>query len=314
MASSKKIFVTGASGFVGREICRKLLDDGYSVTALLRQGSSLPYSLQKNDRIAIRRGNVTSYHSFADAMKDHHAVINLVGIIREFPKTGITFKNLHVNATRNVIHAAQEAGVKRFLQMSALGTTRYAVSEYHKTKWEGETIVRKSGLDYSIFRPSIIYGEHDNLTNMIADMIRKFRTFPLIGGGKTLLQPISVEDIAYGFVNSIDKLISVGKTYDVGGFEKIRFSDMVGLIARALGKSVFLPIVPVFMVKPVVKAMQNKSWFPLTTTQLQMLLEDNITDDTMFKDDLKLITTPFKEGISQYLSPQLKKENIQFSE
>ena len=301
MKQTNRIFVTGASGFIGREICAKLLDVGYYLTVLRRKGSHLPYPLNSDDRVQIQSGDVMKPSTYASAMENHHAVIHLVGIIRQFPEKNITFEKLHTEATGNVLSAAIRAGVNRFLHMSALGTGRTAINPYHSTKWEAEEIVRQSKIEFTIFRPSIVYGKHDSFTNMIADMIRKYHMFPLIGGGKSKLQPIAVEDVAKGFIRALNEIHSIGRTYDIGGPEKFKFAEMVKLIAKACKTWVLTPYAPVSNMKFMAKAFGGKSWFPLTPTQLEMLMEDNVTNDKMYFTDFQIAPTPFAEGIAKYL-------------
>ncbi|NIQ96450.1 MAG: NAD(P)H-binding protein, partial [Desulfuromonadales bacterium] len=112
------------------------------------------------------------------------AVIHLVGIIREFPGKGVTFKKLHTEATRNALAAAAECGVGRFLQMSANGTRANADTGYHQTKWQAEEAVRSSSLDWTIFRPSLIYGKDGEFVTMMKELVSKLPVVPVIGDGK----------------------------------------------------------------------------------------------------------------------------------
>ena len=297
MSRIRRIFLTGGSGFVGKTIIRHLLNEGYHVTTLSRSKSSVPLSLRNDDRLSVHQGDITNPGSFIDAVRDHEAVINLVGIIREKRSSGITFRKVHVDGTRNAVDAALKAGVRRFIQMSALGASENAESEYHKTKWEAEEIVRHSGLDFTIFRPSIIMGENGEFLNLLAESIRKFRMFPLINGGTSLMQPVMVDDVADGFVRCIDLKNSTGKTYEAGGLQKYQFKQIIHLIADALELRVYTPSVPLRMVKPFVRVFENQSWFPLTMDQLTMLLKDNVTDSTMFFDDLDIHPVDFAQAL-----------------
>src|SRR5690348_4575534 len=144
-----KVFVTGATGFVGGAIVQQLQQEGHSVRMLVRNKSLGETRAPTGADIHI--GNVLDAESLRGALKGTDAVIHLVGIISEVGQS--TFENIHVRGTGNVVAAAKGQGIKRFLHMSALGTRANAVSRYHKTKWEAEEIVRCSGLEYTIFRP-----------------------------------------------------------------------------------------------------------------------------------------------------------------
>lgn len=297
----KRIFLTGASGFIGREICSRLLDSQYEVTALLRKGSILPSILRDKESLKVHKGDITDPLSLRGALDNHDAVIHLVGIIREFPAKQITFQKMHVESTRNMIKIAESAGVKRFLHMSALGTRKNAKSRYHQTKWDAEMLLRNSKLDYTIFRPSIVFGRNDQFTNMIANIIRRFHLFPLIGGGKGKMQPIAIDDVAEGLIKALEWYPSVGRIYEIGGYEIYQFADLVKEIARACNTWCITPYAPISIMRTFARLFGNYSWFPITPSQIQMLTEDNTTDSQSFFEDFTIAPISFKKGIRSYL-------------
>ena len=126
---------------------------------------------------------------------------------------------VNVEGTVNVLEAAKKAGVKRYLHMSALGTRPNARSRYHQTKWAAEEAVRKSGLAWTIFRPSMIYGPHDISINVLAKLLRRSPFVPIFGKGTARIQPISIENVAKCFVAAIKNDETIGKTYDLAGPE-----------------------------------------------------------------------------------------------
>ncbi len=294
-----KVFVTGATGFVGREIVQRLQQSGHQVRALL-------HSLHKMEplpRLETVVGDTTDPISLEGKLTGCDAVINLVGIIREFPARGVTFERLHTESTRNLLQAAEQQGVKRFLQMSANGSRSDAVTGYHKTKWAAEQLVRQSGLDWTIFRPSLIFGAGDQFVNLLAGLIRKLPVTPVMGDGQYRLQPVSVKDIAAGFVNALDNSVSFGKIYQCGGPEVYTYNEILDLIAAALGrKSVCKLHHPLAIMKPLVAALQSIPLFPMTSEQLQMLLEENICNPSPWRDELQIELQSFPDGIAEYLS------------
>ena len=158
-----KIFLTGSTGFVGKRILRDLLENNYQVRCLVRKGSEQKISHYKNPvlvktGIDIVNGDITDAASLDGKLVGCDAVINLVGIIREFSGKGITFEKLHYEGTANLVKAARLQKVRRFIQMSALGARPDGKTQYQQTKYRAEECVRTSGLDYTIFRPSIIFG------------------------------------------------------------------------------------------------------------------------------------------------------------
>jgi len=226
-----------------------------------------------------------------------------VGIIREFSGRGATFERLHVEATRNVISAARDAGVKRYLQMSSLGTRPGAVSGYHRSKFRAEEEVRSSGLDWTIFRPSVIYGPKDEFVNMLAGYIRSFPAVPVIGDGTYRLQPISADDVARCFAMALEMPVSTGKTYELCGPDRLRYVDMLDAIGRALGKGHVTKIYnPLPLMKVVVPLLQRFSFFPLTMDQLTMLIEESICDGG-WRETFGFEPERFEAGIARYLKP-----------
>src|ERR1700677_1459780 len=150
----ERVFVTGGSGFVGSAILQELSRRNIPATALVNR-RNLPAA---GGDVVSFKGDIFDPGSLGEGMEDCRAVIHLVGIILEKPGEGITFERMHVESTRRVVEAAKKAGIRRLIHMSALGVRPEAVSDYHKTKWRGEEIVRGSGLEWPIFRPSMIHG------------------------------------------------------------------------------------------------------------------------------------------------------------
>src|SRR5437588_8095982 len=145
-----KVFRTGATGFVGSHLLRRLVNENHTVRALVRNIQSA--SSIKNDKVELIDGDVTQGTGLDAGMKDCDAIIHLVGIIME--TRGATFEKIHHIGTRNVVEAAWRNQVSRFVQMSALGVRANGVSEYQTSKWKGEEAVRQSGIPYCILRPS----------------------------------------------------------------------------------------------------------------------------------------------------------------
>lgn len=294
-----KVFITGGSGFVGQEIIHHLFKAGYSVRALVRAKGDLVH-LNEIEEVF---GDTTEPESLRDQLCGCDAVIHLVGIIREFPNKKVTFENLHVKSTANVVQAATDQGVKRYLQMSANGTREYAVSKYHQTKWEAEEIVRKSDLDWTIFRPSLIYGPKDQFINMLAQLIKVLPVVPVMGDGTYQLQPVNVTDVANGFVTALNKEKTVGKTYQCCGPQAYSYDQLLDIIAQTLGLVAGARKIhqPLWLMKPIVAALQAIPPFPMTSDQLQMLLEGNTCSDSCWQDDLCLELHDFSSSIRAWL-------------
>ena len=281
-----KVFITGGSGFVGRVIIQHLIDSQHTVRALVRS----PDDLQNFKTIETVVGNTTQPETLCGHLSDCDAVIHLVGIIREFKTKGVTFETLHIESTRSILQAAQEQGVKRYLHMSANGTRENAVTRYHQSKWQGESLVRHSQLDWTIFRPSLIYGQNDQFINMLSKLIRTLPLMPVMGDGQYQLQPVSVIDIADGFVTALNAPEASGKTYSCCGKQILSYDQLLDVIAQSMGQVAGVRKIhqPLWLMKPIVSILQTLPLFPMTSDQLQMLLEGNVCNDPSWASDLKI--------------------------
>jgi len=291
-----RIFVTGATGFVGKAVVRALQTHGFIVRCLVRPGSE--QDLRGFEAIERVPGNVLIPHGLVDSIEGCAAVIHLVGIIREHPGRGVTFERLHAVATVNMVEATKAAGVHRYLQMSALGTRRDARARYHRTKWEAEEAVRRSGLQWTIFRPSVIYGLGDGFVTMLARMMRRLPVVPVIGDGKYQLQPVAVEQVAEAFSRALEREATVGQTYEVGGPRPYPFTEILDLIGAALGKRTVRKVYqPIRVMRPLVACFEYLPFFPLTSDQLLMLEENNVCDPTPFFKTFDLEPLEFPDGL-----------------
>lgn len=294
-----KIFVTGASGFVGQAVVTKLLDAGHDVRALSHRNKKSP----EHPRLTMASGDTTDFESLKNTLEGCDAVIHLVGIIREFPAKGITFERLHTESTRNILAAARDQGLKRYLHMSANGARKQGKTVYHRTKWAAEELVRKSGLDWTIFRPSLIYGPGDAFINMLAGLIRRLPVVPVFGDGNYQLQPVHVDDVAKAFTAALDRSACFGQTYCCCGPRVYSYDQLLDIIARALNKKTACKLHhPLALIRPLVNVMQSFPLFPITGDQLQMLLEGNTCqDDSRWTKELKIEPALLEEAIEDYL-------------
>lgn len=232
------------------------------------------------------------------------AIVHLVGIIRERPARGVTFERLHVDATRNVLELARKAGVPRYVHMSALGTRPGARARCHRTKWAAEQAVRASGLDWTIFRPSIIFGHGDAFVSVLARVIRRLPVVPVLGHGRYRIQPIPVEQVAEGFARAIRTPASSRATYEVAGPVPYAFVDVLDEIARALGRprarTMHVPLAPIRLATTL---FERLPFYPLSSDQLTMLEEESVGDPGRFFGDFGLPPEPLPVGLRRMFAP-----------
>lgn len=294
------VIVTGGTGFIGGHVVRQLMSSGHDVSVLVRPNSA--HGIEALPGMTkIIDGDVLD-EDLQDRLPDADAFIHLVGIIREAPRKGITYERLHVESTKNAINAATHRGIRRFVHMSALGASPEGPTEYFRSKGRAEALVRASGLDWTIFRPSVVFGPGDDFVNMLGGQVRVFPVVPVIGDGTYTLQPVAVDDVASGIVDALKQPESINQTFCVSGPETMSYDDLLDTIARGLGKKRARKAhVPLGLMRPTIRAMEGLSFFPITTDQLTMLLESNACDPTPFFKTFGIAPTRFEQGISEYL-------------
>ena len=183
------------------------------------------------------------------------------------------------------------------------GTRSDGEAQYHTTKWQAEEAVRASGLDWTIFQPSLIFGPGGEFVNMLADLIRKMPVVPVIGDGRYRMQPVAVEQVAESFVKALSMPETVGQTYQLGGAEAYPYDEILDLTGAAIGKEKLAKAhQPLFMVKPMVKMMEHMASFPLTSEQLTMLLEGNVCDPAEWAEAFAIDPVSYAAGIERCFS------------
>lgn len=293
------ILVTGATGFVGSNLIAQLLKDGHTVRAFVRNpGRAANRALRGCEVVA---GDITVPASLLEALfPPVTAVIHLVGILAE--TDGATFNKIHIDGLRNVVNACIAKDVRRFIHISALGTRPDGRSNYHKTKWAAEEILRASGLEYTIFRPSVIFGAEDRFTNLFAHIIKTTPVVIIPGGGQNRMQPVFVKDVVRAVSLSIEGGWTKGKTYEIGGKDVFTFDEVIDLIAAAVGRrrlKAHFPMPLMRVIAALVERLLPKP--PITRDQLLMLEEDNVTVDNALTRDFGITPVPFAEGMTTYL-------------
>lgn len=272
-----RIFIAGGTGFVGKSLRAALA--GRPLRLLVRDRAR--YASLASADVELVEGDVTLAETLKGAVDGCEAVISLAGIIEE--TGGATFDSVIRQGNVNLVAAAKRAGVGRYLLMSAMGVRHDPAFPYFEAKWQAEQAVEESGLLWTIFRPSVIFGPGDGFINTLAGLVRRAPIVPVVGSGQTKFQPVAVEDVAASFVEALDDPATVGQTFELGGPEILTYEELLDLIAAKLGKRKPKVHVPAGLMKPVVKLakpLPKALRPPVTEEQLKMLAIDNCTDDS----------------------------------
>lgn len=301
-----KVLVTGGTGFVGTHLVNELLRRKHEVTALSRRSGATRNRYNRPVKTAI--GDVLVPATLTRACAGQEAVIHLVAVIWE--KGGQTFDRVHRVAVENVVAAARAAGIGRLLHMSAMGSSEDSPSEYGRSKAAGEKVVRESGLDWTIIRPSIIFGPGDGFVSLLAGIIRRNPGFiPVIGPGTTRFQPVSVHDVARVYADALEKPETVGRAFEVGGPDTFTLNEIYREIAVAVGKPrkplVHFPLWWGRFLAARFEGLAKRGWIeapPLTRDQLESLSRDNTADISQTIAVFGESWRDFRTGIREYLS------------
>lgn len=237
----------------------------------------------------------------AQGMEGCEAVFNLAGIIRDFPDEGTTFRKVHIDFTRQLIDACEAAGVKRYLHMSALGVDSGLKVGYNTSKLAAENIVRESGLEWTIFRPSLIFGPGDRFAVEFAGWMRRGRPIPVIGRGDYRLMPVGRTDLCRGMVKLISNENSIGKTYNIGGPERLSYIDILRIIEKSSGAKMRLVKLSAFLIESAAAVMGGFRWFPASKDMIRMLLKESITEEADFWRDTGIQARKLADALPEYL-------------
>jgi len=298
------ILVTGGTGFVGSHLIKRMRQEGFPVRALVRNPAKA--TVLRNLGVEVLPGDVADKSSLEKAVQGIERVVHLVGIIQEAP--GATFRGVHVDGTRNLTEAARKAGVRHFLYQSALGTRANATSRYHRTKWEAEELVRGSGIPSTILRPSLIYGPGDQFTIRLSEMIRLSPVLPVIGSGRSKVQPLFINDMASCIMKAVSSDAYVNELYELGGPEQLSYEEVTRAIAAALGISRPALHLPLFFMQSMAQVMETVlPKPPVTTDQLIMLQEDTVCSMKDIRDAFGVEPITFQKGLSTFLNQQPEK-------
>ncbi len=292
------ILVTGGTGFVGPKIVHALREREQAVRSLVRRTNNRSAATLASWGSEVVQGDMGDAASLRRAVEGAEAVVHLVSIRQG---SDDDFRRVMEQGTRDLVTAAKDAGVRRFVLMSALGTseeTKDLVPYYH-SKWETEQVVRGSGIEHVIFRPSFIFARDGGILPTFRKLARVAPVTPIIGSGKQRIQPIWVDDVAAYFAASMDRPEAANKTFELGGPDAVTWNEFWERLKRALGQrrpSVHVPIQLMRLNALVTERLPGN--IPLTRDLLTMLEHgDNVATNADAVQTFGLPLVPLDEQL-----------------
>jgi len=269
------VLVAGGTGFIGRHLCTALRSRGHDVTALARE----PDDDDLPDGVTVAVGDVTAYDSIEDAFEGQDAVVNLVALEPMFAPSGGEgmHERVHLGGTEHCIQAAETHDVDRFVQLSALGADPDGETHYIRAKGKAERSVQVSKLEWTIFRPSVVFGDGSGFLSFTRKLTPPLLA-PLPGGGRTRFQPIYVGELVSMLADALEEDGHVGETYEIAGPEVLTLREIAKLVRRARGQSVTVVPVPMALAGLGLTVAGAIPGFPMGRDQYRSLRFDNTTE------------------------------------
>jgi NADH dehydrogenase len=299
------VLVIGGAGFIGRHIVARLVERSMRVTVPVRRRARARHLILL-PTVDVVEADVHDDAVLSRLTQDQDAVINLVGILQGSRGSpyGPEFAQAHVELPRRIVAACGEAGVGRLLHMSALGADPRGPSMYQRSKGDGEAIVRASRLDWTIFKPSVVFGPEDKFLNMFAQLARFFPVLP-VGGASVRFQPIWVGDVADAFCNALGNRETCGRAYELAGPRIYTLRELVEFAARASGHPRPVISLPGAAARLQAMLMELAPGEPLMSRDnLDSMQVDNIASKQPFEPapELNIELTPMEAEAPIYLS------------
>ena len=307
-----KVALFGGTGFVGAYIAEELLKNNHDPHLLVRPGSE--HKVFQHDKCKVNIGDLRDFETIELIVKDSDAVIYNIGIIRQFPKKGITFEAIHFEGAKHCIDVAKYFGIKRFILMSA-NEVKYDGTVYQSTKFLADQYLKNTSLDWTIFRPSLIFGNpkgrqefcsqlRDDMLSLPLPTPLFFKGFNPWNAGQFAMSPIHVKDVASVFVKALNMKKTIGKIYELGGPESYNWIQLIDIISAASGKNKWKIPAPVTPIKLAASIFERFPFFPITKDQLTMLLEGNTCDSTSSFKFFEIDPISFSTENLEYLAPK----------
>ena len=299
---SVNIAVAGGTGFLGREIARALLAAGHNVSVLSR---TKPRESLLDPSPGWVQADVTAAAELASALRGFEVVVDAVQFPNspmENPKKGHTFEKVDLGGTKNLVDAARVADVGHFIGLSGVGAAEDARYHWLRFKWQEEQHIIASGLTYTIFRPSWVYGPGDVSLNRFLGFARFLPFVPVIGNGKTRINPLFVGDLAEHVAAAVGNQSAMNRLFEIGGPAVLAMDQVVRTALGVMGKRRLLLHGPKPLMKLAASVAQFAPGRPLTPGGVDFVTMDGVADNTDLEKVFGLRLHPLEEALSDYLA------------
>jgi len=296
------VVVFGGSGFLGRRLVRRLAGDGLNVRVAVRHPAPARSILKAAGlgRVMVQRADVCDQTTVAAAIAGADAVVNAVSAYVE--RSGETFEAVHVRGAEMVARGTAAAGVARLVLVSGIGADPESRSPYIRARGRGERAVQREFPGATIVRPSVMFGPGDALFGTLADLTRLLPMLPLIGGGRSRLQPVYVEDVAEAVARMLADPVTASQTYETTGPNVYTLRELVGITLRLIGRRRLLVPVPFAIAEVLARLFEFLPSPPLTTGQVDLLKMDNVASGTLpGLQDLNIQPKGVEEVVPSYI-------------
>jgi uncharacterized protein YbjT (DUF2867 family) len=288
-----RVFVLGATGFIGTHLVRKLLDAGHEVVGLARHEGDFE---KFGGQVSVVKGDITKPMTYRGHMLHCDASINLVGILRPNKRKGLTYERVVVQGTRNWLRECEESGVKRAVYISALGADPKG-TPYQRSKWDAEQIVRNADLEWTIFRPSFVSGEEGAIPQFASLM--RMKLVPVWGKQDYYFDPVDVDDLSAAIVQSLKSPKARRRVYAIGGADRLTYKELLRVVAKGYGRNPWLVPVPWIIGYFVTFLLGWLPFFPATLENLRLLRQGSAAPDQEWTKDFGLKPLGFPESVAK---------------
>jgi uncharacterized protein YbjT (DUF2867 family) len=294
---NRRTAVLGGSGFIGRYIVQRLAARGDVIPVGCRRAEEAKFLKPLGDvgQIATLNLSIGDEQILPAFLAGNEALVNCVGILRESGSQ--TFDRVHHTGPARLARLAREAGIERFVHISAIGADPRSSSAYAQTKAAGEAAVRDAFPTVTILRPSIVFGAEDQFFNRFAAMATISPVLPLIGGGQTRFQPVYVGDVADAVLKCLDDPTTLGRTYELGGPKVYTFRELIELMLGEIRRKRLLVDLPFGLAAIQARLMSILPNPPLTPDQVELLKRDNVVSSGALTLAALGITPTAVEGV-----------------